>query len=93
LPLRYPLLEKPRIVALHELKATVKARFYPASDIGQAVRHHPASLFETAINGCGIPILKTLDHHKEHIASFHLNRSAVVLYETRAVGKGGAIKS
>ncbi len=62
--LKHPLLEQTRGVALHELKAAVEIRFYPATDIGQPVWQTPAMIADMPVNGDAVAIAKTFDHHE-----------------------------
>jgi hypothetical protein len=56
-PERDPLLQ-PRIIALHELKATVEVRLDAAADVAQPVRGAAALLAQAAVARLGIAILE-----------------------------------
>src|SRR5262249_23454090 len=66
IPTGGPLLEEPHVVAFHQLKAAVEVHFYPAIDVPQAFRQHPALLSKASIHGRGVVIPKPLDYHEEH---------------------------
>src|SRR5262249_55260859 len=65
-PLRNPLLEQARLVALHELKAALQVYLKPAIEVFHPLRQHASLLAEAAVNGGGVPVPKALDHHEEH---------------------------
>src|SRR4051812_35216572 len=62
-----PFLQQARIVALHELEATVEVRLDPAPDIDEPFGRHAASVAKARVDGLRIPILEMLDHHEEHV--------------------------
>src|SRR5579863_1262859 len=65
-PLRYPGAKQTIVVAFHELKAAVKVRFDPASNVTQAIRQHPAPLAQPPVNRAGIAVVEPLDDHEQH---------------------------
>jgi hypothetical protein len=48
------------------LKASGKIRFYPAINIFEPVRHHPAVMLEFLVDRQHILVLKALDDHEKH---------------------------
>src|ERR1700686_476776 len=70
LPMFGPLLQEFWVIALHQLKASAEVGLNPAINVLQSIRHHPALLPISSIHRHCITILKVLDHHEKHFASF-----------------------
>src|SRR4030081_3021191 len=64
-----PFLQQPRVVAFHQLEATVEIGFDPAPQIFRPLGELDPGIAHALVDRDRIAVLETLDHHEEHLAT------------------------
>src|SRR5260370_33326781 len=76
-----PILQQPRVVAFHQLKAAVEIGFDPTPDITQSFGKFDALVAHALVDRDRVTVLEALDHHEQHRQPL-IDRRRAALFRT-----------
>jgi len=68
-PLEHPRLQKPQIIALHQLEASTEVWLDPAIDVLKTIRDRASAITHALVDGNHVVVSESLDDHEKHVYS------------------------